>query len=314
MVQAASRPARPAPDVKQEPSPSRLAIVAMIVLAPIATVLVLRLPLINQLDYADAWFYSAYAWVPKHHFAYFGLNYFAVRFPAILSIGAFEHVFGAQYGYVALRYLLAVACGGSLYLGVRRFAPPWVALATMLLLFFDPLFTRMLLWDYAGFIAVSAGVIGFALWYWSDGRPLWWTLLPGAALSTAVFSNALLATTVFVLLAVEAIAALRGGRDGTVRYALRLGVCALATMAVFLFGYLGYLVELGGMSPDDLLAPTIEFLSHNSANAAPYVRPVSEWIFHDPRIWGPPVFCVALIAALGRASPTSRSCGCTASQ
>ena len=49
--------------------------VLAILLGPILTVPVLRLPLINQLNYADAWFYSAYAWAPKHEFAVFGWTY-----------------------------------------------------------------------------------------------------------------------------------------------------------------------------------------------------------------------------------------------
>ena len=60
-----------------------------------------------------------------------------------------------------------------------------ISLATTILLYLDPFFSRMLLWDYAGFAAVSAGVAGFALWWWSDGRRLVWTLLPGAALAIA---------------------------------------------------------------------------------------------------------------------------------
>jgi hypothetical protein len=272
----------------------------VIVLAPIVAVLVLRLPLINQLDYADAWFYSAYAWVPKHHFDVFQLNYFAVRFPAILPIGAFEHLFGAQYGYVVLRYLIAVACGTALYVASRRFASRGVALAAVALLFVNPFFVRMLLWDYAGFAAVSAGLIGICLWYWTNDRPLVWTLLPGAALAAAVFANALLATTLVVFFAVEAVTALRFGREATGRFVARLGVSLAAAIVVFFVGYAGYAVTLGGMSPDDLLEPTIRFLTHNSENSSPYVRPLSTWLFRDPRIWGPVVFAVALVASLRR--------------
>lgn len=295
--------AEPAPEVEDggpATKVSRWPVIATILLAPILAVLVLRLPLINQLDYADAWFYSAYAWVPKHHFEVFELNYFAVRFPAILSIGAFEHLFGAQYGYVALRYLVSVACGAALYLGVRRFADRRVALATVLLLFLNPFFSRMLLWDYAGFVALSAGLIGVCLWFWSEDRPLRWTLLAGAALATAVFANALLAMLLFVLFAVEAVAALRHGRAAVLRLVARLALSAGAAVAVFAIGYLGYAVTLGNMTPDELLEPTIRFLSNASENSAPFVRPTSEWLFRDPRIWAPVVFCVALVAVMGR--------------
>jgi hypothetical protein len=282
-------------------SPDRRWLVPLVILlAPVVAVLVLRLPLINQLDYADAWFYSAYAWVPKHHFELFQLNYFAVRFPAILPIGAFEHLLGAQHGYVALRYLVSIACGVALYLGARRFASRGVALAAVVLLFLNPFFTRMLLWDYAGFAAVSAGLMGVCLWYWAEDRRLLWTLLPGALLATAVFANALLATALLVFFAVEGVAALRHGHAAVLRLLARLGVSLAAAIGVFFVGYLGYAVTLGGMSPGDLLEPTIRFVGNNAENSSPYVRPVSSWLFHDPRIWGPVVFAVALIAALGR--------------
>jgi hypothetical protein len=285
---------------ESEPTSGRWLVVPVILLAPILAVLVLRLPLINQLEYADAWFYSGYAWVPKHHFNFFQLNYFAVRFPAILPIGAFEHLFGAQLGYVVLRYVVAVASGAALYLGTRRFASPGVALAAVVLLFFNPFFTRMVLWDYAGFAAVSAGLVGICLWYWAEDRRLVWTLLPGAALATAVFANALLATVLVVFFAVEGIAALRTGRPAVMRLIARLAISLGAALAVFVVGYAGYALTLGGMSPDDLLEPTIRFMTNNAENSAPYVRPVSAWLFVDSRIWGPVIFAVALVAVLGR--------------
>jgi hypothetical protein len=278
----------------------RLAVPASIGLGPVLVLLALRLPLINQLDYADAWFYSAYAWAPRHHFGLFGWNYFSVRFPTILSIGTFERALGTHEGYVVLRYLLAVGSGAALYLGVRRFASVGIALATALLLYLDPFFSRMLLWDYTGFVAVSAGVIGFALWWWSEERGLAWTLLPGAALAIALFANALMGTALFVLFVVESVAALRLGRNASVRTAARFAIAVLAALATFVLGYLGYVAIIGSFGPGDLVRPTIEFLRSNSENSAPYRRPTSEWLLHELRIWPPVVVAVALVAVLGR--------------
>jgi hypothetical protein len=282
------------------PRPDRAAVVAALALAPLVVVAVLRLPLLNQLDWADAWFYSAYAWVPKHHFAVYGWTYFSVRFPAILSIGVFERVFGTDAGYVVLRYVLAVVTAGALYLCVRLFASVWIALATALLLYLDPFFSRMLLWDYAGFAAISAGVAGFALWWWADGRRLGWTLLPGVALALALFANALIATALVVLFLVELAAALRGGRETALRAAARFGVAVGAGLLVFALGYLGYVAVIGSFGPGDLIRPTIDFLRSNSENSAPYQRPVSDWLLHELRIWSPVVLSVAVAAALGR--------------
>ena len=92
-------------------------------------------------------------------------------------------MFGANDGYVLLRYLLAILSGTSLYLCVGRFASRTTAAATAVLLYLNPFFSRMLLWDYSGFMEVAAGVVGVGLWYWSENRSLPWTLLAGIALS-----------------------------------------------------------------------------------------------------------------------------------
>lgn len=281
-------------------SRSTYAVVVTLAVAPILVVLALRLPLINQLNYADAWFYTAYAWVPKHQFEIFGWNYFSVRFPPILAIGLFKRAFGASAGYVLLRYVLAVACGGSMYLCVRRFASAPIAVGTALLLYLDPFFSRMLLWDYSGFMEVAGGVIGVALWYWGDGRRLAWTLLPGIALAGAVFANALVGTALMVLLAVEGIAALRQGRRELYRYGARLAVMAGSALLVFLIGYLSYLKILGSLSPYELIRPTIDFFGENSQKSAPYQHPVGTWLFHELRIWAPVITSFALVVVLRR--------------
>jgi hypothetical protein len=271
----------------------------LIVLGPVFVVLALRLPLINQLNYADAWFYSSYAWVPKHDFEIFGWNYFAARFTSILPIGLFSRTLGANYGYVLLRYLLSLACGTSVYVCVRRFAAPWVAIAAAVLLYLQPFFSRSLLWDYT-FIEVAGGVVGVALWYWSDGRRLVWTTLPGIALASATFANANVATVIFVLLVVEIVAALRLGKPATLRCLARFGVLFVALIGVFSVGYFSYVAIIGIFDPYDLLRPTVEFLGENGRNSGPYVRPVHLWLLHEPRLWMPVITSVALLATMRR--------------
>jgi hypothetical protein len=271
--------------------------IAAISLSPIIVVLILRLPLINQLNYADAWFYSSYAWVPKHDFEIFGWNYFAVRFPSTLSIGLFERAFGVGDGYVLLRYVLALACGTSVYLCVRRFASVQVSVAAAVLLYLQPFFSRSLLWDYT-FAEVAAGVMGVSLWYWSEERRIAWTLLPGAALAAAAFANANFATGIFVLFVVEAVAAVRLGRRTAFRYGARLATAAVGAVGVFLIGYLSYLKILGSFGPYELLRPTVEFLRENSKNSGPYVQPVRLWLLHEPRLWMPVITSAALLAVL----------------
>lgn len=263
-------------------------------------VLALRLPVVNQLEYADAWFYSGYGWAPKHHFSVFGFNYFAVRFPAVVSIGGFEKAFGAPTGYLLLRYGLAVATGASLYLLMRRFATVQVALATAVLLHLHPFFSRMLLWDYSYFVVVSAGTIGLALWWWAEGRHWSWTLLAGAALSAAAFAHATFATLLLVFVVVELVAGARRGGVALRDVIARLALCAAAGVGVFVSGWLIYLALLGSVEPVDILAPTIDFLRDNDGQVSPYVRPTEEWLLRSPRIWVPILLCVALVAALRR--------------
>jgi hypothetical protein len=273
---------------------------AVIAGGPALCVVALRLPLINQLDYADAWFYSAYAWAPKHHFSVLGWTYFSVRFPAILSVGLFERVFDTHSGYVVLRYLLAVASGGAIFLCVRRFGGLLPALAACVLLYLDPFFSRMLLWDYSGFFSVAAGVAGFALWWWSEGRSVWWAAVAGAALAAAVFANPVVGTAVLVLLVVETVAAVRIGRRATINYAYRLAISAVSSAVVFFAGYVSYRMIVPSTRVDDLVRPTIDYLRSNKQNSAPYQRPASGFLLHEVRIWAPVVLSLALIALLGR--------------
>jgi hypothetical protein len=168
------------------------------------------------------------------------------------------------------------------------------------LLYMNPFFSRMLLWDYASFAAVSAGVIGIALWWWSDQRGIVWTLLPGAALASALFANALFGTAILVLAVVELVAAARTSLSMCVRLAARIGVALFAGVMVFSVGYLGYVAILGSFSPLDLVRPTIDFVRSNEQNSAMYQHPASEWLLHEVRIWPPVLLSVAVAASLGR--------------
>jgi hypothetical protein len=274
-----------------------LAPIVGIVLGPALVVAALRLPLVNQLDYADAWFYSAYAWAPHHHLTVLPWTYFGVRFPAILSIGVFERVFGTDAGYAVLRYVLAVAAAGALYIAVRRFASGWIATAAALLLYVNPFFSRMLLWDYSLFMAVAAGVTGFALWWWSERQRVAWSSLPGAALTAAAFAYPAVVMAVVVLVVAEAVAAARVGWAQLKRLAERLLLALVGGTIVFFLGYVAYraFVPLG---PYDLIRPTIDFLRSNKENSAPYERPMSDWLLHELRIWPPIVASVGLVAVL----------------
>ena len=104
-------------------------------LAPVLGVLLLRAPLLNQLDYVDPWIYSGYGWTLSHHIEIFGWPYYADRFTVILPIAVSTGLLGPIPAYFVLRYVLMAGCGALLYLALRRFASVPVAVAAVCLLF-----------------------------------------------------------------------------------------------------------------------------------------------------------------------------------
>jgi hypothetical protein len=146
-------------------------------------------------------------------------------------------------------------------------------------------------------VTIAAGVIGFALWWWTERRRLFWSALPGAALAVAIFAFPYIFLGTVVLFLAEAVAAARLGTAQVKRFAARLGVAAISGMVVFLFGYACYRAFVP-LTPGDLIRPTIDFLRNNKVNSAPYQRPASEWLFHELRVWPPIVVSVGLVAVL----------------
>lgn len=282
--------------------PSRLFVAGTVLLAPIAGVVVLKAPLFNNLVYRDPWFYSGYGWTLTHHIEIFGWFYYAVRFPVTLPIGWTTDLFGPVTGYLVLRYAILAGTGAVLYACVRRFSSAGVATAAVLLLAFNPYYVRMVLWDYTSYVALPCAIAGVALWLMSStrGRVFWPFVASGALLTASAFANALSVSFVVPLVAVEVIGSIRRGPAEIGRLVLRTASAAVGAVAVFVSGYLGYRYSIGAFSPRELVQPTIDFIRSNDQLAAPLQRPVSEFLEGEPRIYAPPLLCLAMVIALGR--------------
>lgn len=278
----------------------RMAPWIVVLLAPLAGVVLLRAPLINALPNNDTWFYSGYGWALAHHVEVFGWFYYTDRFTVILPISVAAKLFGPVAGYLILRYALMTATGALLYRCVRRFAVPWIAAASVLLLALDPYYLRLMLWDYTTFITLPCTIAGAAVWYLGDTprQRLAGAIAAGALIAAAVYANPLSALVIPALGAPELVAAARS-RELPL-FVARLAAAATGAVIVFVAGYLAYMAYLGSFPVEDMYRATLDFLKSGNQLAAPFQRPVSLWLKTEPRIYGPPLVCFATVVILGR--------------
>jgi len=275
---------------------------AVVLLAPLVGVLVLRAPLFNNLPYRDPWFYPGYGWSLAHHVEIFGWFYYGVRFPAVLPTGWVTDGLGAVPGYLILRYVLLVGAGAALYACVRRFSTRATAIAAVLLLALNPFFLRLVLWDYTTFVAVPFAITGVALWLMAADRARWLpgTVAAGGLFAGMVFANPSFITLLLSLGVIDAVASVRGGMRGVGHLVLR-GLAGLAGgITLFLLGWLAYRAQLGDLAVRQMIQPTIDFVREDGASVESFKRPPSEWLAGEPKIWAPVVLALATLVALGR--------------
>jgi hypothetical protein len=274
---------------------------AVVLLAPVLGVALLRAPLINQLIYVDPWFYSGFGWSLAHNVAIFGWPYPADRFTVILPIAVSTGLFGPVGGYFVLHYLLMAGCGALLYLAVRRFASVPVAVAAVCLLMLNPFFVRLMIWNYVTFVALPCTIAGVALWYLGStrSRALWTALGAGICLSAAIYADEGMFLVLPALIGVELIAAVRGGRE-IMTLLLRGCVMAVGALLVLVVGYLGYRAYVGSFPLKDMFQATINFIHQNSQTAAQVEVSPRIWLRTEPHVYAPLLVCVGTVAVLGR--------------
>jgi hypothetical protein len=255
-----------------------------------------------MINYIDPWLYSGYGWALAHHVQFFGWPYYPDRFTVTLPIAVSTGLLGPVPAYLVVHYVLIAGCGALLYLAVRRFASIPVAGGAVCLLMLDPFFLRLVLWDYTTFVTLPCTIAGAALWYLGSTRTraLWTALGAGICLSAAIYANPLSALVLPVLIGVEAIAAIRGGRADVIALVLRGCAMVAGSLLVLVVGYLGYRAYIGPFQFKQMFQATIDFLRHNSQLAAVYQVAPSIWLRKDPQIYAPVLVCVGTVVILGR--------------
>lgn len=283
----------------------------VVLLAPALGIVILRAPLLNQIDFLDPWLYSGFGWTLAHHVAIFGWPYYVDRFTVVLPIALSTGLLGPVPAYLVLHYALMAGCGSLLYLAVRRFAPMPVAVAAVCLLMLNPFFVRLMAWDYTTFVSLPCTIAGVGLWYLGStrARSVWTALGAGICLSAAIYANLGMALVLPALLAIEAIAAIRGGRKDVTILIVRGCVMAAGALLLLIVGYLGYRAYIGSFQLKLMYQATINFLGQLSQQAALYRVAPSIFLRTDPHIYAPVLVCVGTAIVLGRSlfSNTLRS-------
>jgi hypothetical protein len=276
---------------------------AVVLLAPVVGILLLRAPLVNMLGYLDPWLYSGYGWTLAHHVTIFGWPYYVDRFTVVLPIAVSTGLLGPVPAYFVLHYVLMAGCGALLYLAVRRFASVSVAAGAVCLLMLNPFFVRLMLWDYTPFVTLSCTIAGVALWYLGStrARSLWTALGAGICLGASLFANAGAGALVLpALIGVEAIAAIRSGRRDAITLVLRCCAMVAGGLLVLVVGVLGYRAYIGPFALKLLFQATIDIIRDSSQIAASYRVAPSIFLRQDPHIYAPLLVCVGTVLILGR--------------
>lgn len=275
---------------------------AVVLLAPVLGVVLLRAPLLNMRNYLDPWLYSGYGWTLAHHIEVFGWPYYVDRFTVVLPIAVSSGLLGPVPAYFVLHYVLMAGCGALLYLAVRRFASVPVAAAAVCLVMLNPFFVRLMIWDYVTFVSLPCTIAGVALWYLGSTRTraLWTALGAGICLSAAIYANVGAGLVLPALIGVEAISAIRGGRRDVITLVLRGCATAVGALLVLVVGYLGYRAYIGSFPLKLMFQATIDFIRSNSQITANFAVAPRIWLRTDPHIYAPVLVCVGTVMVLGR--------------
>ena len=298
----------PASEHERRPKPAaRLTVAALVpwavvLLAPVLGIVLLRAPLLNMLTYLDPWLYSGYGWTLAHHVAIFGWPYYVDRFTVVLPIAVSTGLLGPVPAYFVLHYVLMAGCGAFLYLAVRRFASVPVAAAAVCLVMLNPFFVRLMIWDYTPFVWLPCTIAGAALWYLGStrARALWTALGAGISLSAAIYANPAAGLVLPALIGVEAIAAIRGGRRDVITFVLRGCAMVAGALLVLVVGYLGYRAYIGSFPLKLMFQATIDWIRSESSYWASYRVAPSIFLRTDPHIYAPVLVCVGTVIVLGR--------------
>lgn len=267
--------------ISMDVSPSagrRRAILVSTLLAlglPLAGFWVVRPDWFSRLNGLDSYFYTGYAQNMGDVIATSGdKHYFVSRWTVYLPNRLFFKLFGAESGYLMLRWLFAaVVCAAILALGWRRWRrSDTIALAVLMLLM--PMLLRTVLSDYVDSLTVPAGIACIAAVALRP-RSRWTAAIVGALGAAILVANPIAFSIVLCLIPAW-IRELRW----TKALAASVTIATGAFVAVLAAGLLVFRIRYG---IPNVYAPTIDFMRTNASLIDPQKSHRLFWMVH--RLW-----------------------------
>jgi hypothetical protein len=263
-------------------------------IAPVITVLIFNISIINQYGYVDPEFYTGYGYSFSRMWHVYGPTYYAMRFPIMFLNSFFQGLGPGLFGYTLLRLLILWACGIPLYLSVRRLYGIWVAVVAYACLCLNPFFARLLLWDLTIFVSIPAALAGIAVWHLREQRSLLAATMTGFFLCVSVNSHAFTGTAVGLFVLTELIFALvtARGRRGLLVDGAGLALGSLVCMGL---GLAFYWLHVGYVSPLTLLHVTLAAIKVGNQYVQSSSMPFSSYFATNYDIYVP--FITTALAA-----------------
>jgi hypothetical protein len=229
---------------------------ALLFLAPILAFWSMDFVYIYQNYMIDPYVYTGYIHNFKDLFDRYGLTYYSVRFGLILPGRALVALFGAEDGYLVLRYLLTLVAGIPLYTVVKRYLGLPLAAVTYIVMVASPYFARTLLWDYpdaTGMPFLCAAMCLILL----ECRRVWlWDSVAGGCAAMALNSNLFIVAPLGVFLCLYTLLWLIWQR-GVARIAKRAVYFLVGLTVITGLGVCYYWITLGTWN---IFSPTINVL------------------------------------------------------
>ncbi|MEO8368652.1 MAG: hypothetical protein ABI806_05605 [Candidatus Solibacter sp.] len=290
--------------------PRWLEVLFLLVLPPL-TFWLLNFRQVHQANSLDPFFYTGYINNAEDLLRRFGLLYYAVRFGLILPGRFFTWAFGAEPGYFAFRYALALTAGVPFYLFARRLFNLPTAILAYVSLMVSPWFARTLLWDHpdaAGvpylLAAMSMLLLGRKPSWVRDGAA-------GVCASMAVNSNIFTTAILGIFGAVYVAALLLYGT--TRRTLLKRGIRFGAGFVLVLAAGYGYYWSVLGM-PRNIFKPSIDTaLGLSLGGMAQYRTAGVAWLFRVTHVLVPVLLAVCCLLAVVRRQMRFEIAVCSAS-
>jgi hypothetical protein len=232
----------------------------LILLAPFAAVPLFGICLLNQDNFVDPWFYTAYGRMLKEMVATSGWTYYSVRFPVVGSISLFSSIFAEPLGYVLLRYFVYIAAALPLYYLVSRTNGRPAAIAGVLTLLASPLFGRSVLWDWTSFLSIPAALAGVCLWLMPSPHRSFCRILAGFLFAAAINSHLFVGTAVASFFVAEFGMACWAGR--LKRFAIDVAWAAVGAVGCVMAGVIYYSLAVQPVGPTTFLMQIMNAVSN----------------------------------------------------